>query len=216
MWAEHIGADLPELASRVADEMGWVALALRFRGCGTSTGDFSLQGWVDDVKAALRYCQDAGFGDRVWICGFGTGGSVGLIAAADVEAVAGVAMAGSPADFDDWFQNHERLLAHAHQVGAIKTETFPTDLQGWKEQLGATRAVDGAERYGPRPLFVLHGGDDEVVPQVDARIVAEAHGAAELRVMPGAGHQLRHDPRAIAVLLGWLARSRNAQAQSQT
>jgi len=32
-----------------------------------------------------------------------------------------------------------------------------------------------------------------------------------LRIIPGAGHELRHDPRAIAVLLGWLSRLQNAR-----
>ena len=41
------------------------------------------------------------------------------------------------------------------------------------------------------------------------RETLEAHGAAELRLIPGAGHRLRHDPRAVAVLLGWLDRQRN-------
>jgi putative redox protein len=64
----------------------------------------------------------------------------------------------------------------------------------------------------PRPLLVLHGTEDESVPDFDARVVADAHAAAELRIVQGAGHQLRHDPRAIAVLLGWLDRQRHAPA----
>ena len=36
----------------------------------------------------------------------------------------------------------------------------------------------------------------------------EAHGAAEMRVLEGAGHRMRHDPRAMAVLFGWLDRQR--------
>ena len=39
--------------------------------------------------------------------------------------------------------------------------------------------------------------------------MADAHGSADLRIIGGAGHQLRHDPRAIAVFLGWLDRKRN-------
>jgi len=39
--------------------------------------------------------------------------------------------------------------------------------------------------------------------------LAEAHGSAELRVITGAGHRLRHDPRAVAVLLGWLDRQKS-------
>lgn len=209
VWAEHIGADLPELASRIAEEMEWVGLALRFRGCGSSTGDFSLRGWMDDVRAGLAALREHGKPDRVWVCGFGTGGSVGLAAVADDPNVSGVAMVGSPADFDDWVQNHERLLAHAHQVGAIKTETFPDDLEVWRDELASVKCADAAERLAPTPLFLLHGGADDVVPQIDARLVAEVHGSADLRVISGAGHLLRHDPRAISVLLGWLARSNN-------
>ena len=54
----------------------------------------------------------------------------------------------------------------------------------------------------------MHGDDDDSVPTMDARQLAEAHGGAELRLIHGAGHRLRHDPRAVAVLLGWLDRQR--------
>jgi putative redox protein len=53
-----------------------------------------------------------------------------------------------------------------------------------------------------------------VVPVFDARVLADAHGAADLRIIEGAGHRLRHDPRAVATLLGWLDRQRN-EAQSR-
>jgi hypothetical protein len=35
---------------------------------------------------------------------------------------------------------------------------------------------------------------------------AAATPLAELRLVQAAGHRLRHDPRAIATLLGWLGR----------
>jgi putative redox protein len=60
--------------------------------------------------------------------------------------------------------------------------------------------------------MVLHGDDDESVPTADARALAEAHGSAELRIIAGAGHRLRHDPRALAVLFGWLDRERSRLA----
>jgi putative redox protein len=43
-------------------------------------------------------------------------------------------------------------------------------------------------------------------------VLAAAHGSAEFRLIEGAGHRLRHDPRAIAVLLGWLDRQRTLSA----
>ncbi len=58
-----------------------------------------------------------------------------------------------------------------------------------------------------RPLLVMHGADDDVVSLNDARALADAsHGLAELRIIAGAGHRLRHDPRAVALLTGWMER----------
>lgn len=47
-------------------------------------------------------------------------------------------------------------------------------------------------------------------------LLADAHGGAELRFVAGAGHQLRPDPRAVAVLLGWLDRQKHALPVSST
>ena len=206
VWAERMGGDLPELADRAAQHLGWASLAIRFRSCGTSTGDFSLQGWLDDLTAAIDFLHREHGPDRIWVCGFGTGGAVALIAAAEDPRIVGVAVVGAPADFDDWAANPNRLLAHAKRVGAITSSAFPQDLNGWKEQLKRIRAVEAVEKLPPRPLLVIHGSEDELVPHFDARLLADAHGDAELRFIHGGGHLLRHDPRAISVLLGWLAR----------
>ena len=68
--------------------------------------------------------------------------------------------------------------------------------------------MDAAEELGERSLLVLHGSDDETVPVFDARVLADACLGSDLRIIGGAGHHLRHDPRAVAVLLGWLERQR--------
>jgi hypothetical protein len=44
------------------------------------------------------------------------------------------------------------------------------------------------------------------VPVFDARVLVDAHGSAELRIVSGASHDLRLDPRAVAILVGWLER----------
>ena len=209
VWARHIGADLPELADRIAVRLGCSAVAIRFRGCGDSTGNFSLRGWEADVRAALDFCSTlAGSGSELstWIVGFGTGAAVGLCAAAEDMRVAGVAAVGAPADFDDWASSPNELLTHARLVGAITDPGFPSDLKSWKAELSQVRATAAAERFAPRPLLVLHGSEDMLVPQFDGRSIADAHGNADLRVIMHGGHQLRHDPRAVSVLLGWLDR----------
>jgi putative redox protein len=67
--------------------------------------------------------------------------------------------------------------------------------------------VAAAAKLAPRPLLVCVGTADAVVRVDDARALVAAAGAAgELRIVGGAGHELRHDPRAVASLLGWLDR----------
>ena len=212
--AEQAAAALPELADRMAAEMGWLALALSFRGCGRSEGDFSLAGWLQDLLAAVAHLQATEPVAGVWIAGFGTGGALAVCAAAEEPAIQGVAALGAPADFDDWASHPRRLLEHAREVGIIKDATFPASVDSWSRELRDLSAIASAPKLAPRPLLVVHGSDDDLVPVFDARVIVDAHGGAELRIMRGAGHRLRHDPRAVAVLLGWLDRQALATRRS--
>ncbi len=209
--AKTVGIDMPELCQRINREFGWNAMAIRFRGCGRSTGEFSLARWVDDATAACRHLRAETQPDNLWVVGFGTGGSVGLVAAAELPDVSGVAMLGSPADFDDWAANPERLLSYSREIGVITSPDFPTNRERWEAELREVRAVEAAEKFPPRPLLVLHGYEDEAVPHFDARMLADAHGGADLRFIRGASHHLRHDPRAMSILLGWLDRQSLAE-----
>jgi putative redox protein len=200
---------LPELADRIAAEMGWVAMSLAFRGCGESEGCFSLQGWLDDLLAAVAHLTATQNVTGVWLAGFGTGGALAICAAAAEPSIRGVAALGAPADFDDWASHPRRLLEHAREVGMVDDPGYPASFDEWSRELKQIRAVEVAHDMLPRSLLVVHGSDDDLVPVFDARVLVDAHGAAELRILSGAGHRLRHDPRAIAVLLGWLDRQRN-------
>lgn len=200
---------LPELAERIAAEMGWVAMALAFRGCGASEGSFSLRGWYDDLLAAVDHLRAHEPISGVWLTGFGTGGALSICAAAERPDVRGVAALGAPADFDDWASHPRRLLEHAREVGMISDPTFPANVDAWARELRELRAAEFAPKLAPRPLLIVHGSEDDLVPVFDARVLVDAHGEAELRIVNGAGHRLRHDPRAVAILLGWLDRQRN-------
>ncbi|MBK5221343.1 MAG: alpha/beta hydrolase [Acidimicrobiia bacterium] len=199
----------PELADRLANEMGWVALCFTYRGCGRSEGDFSMGGWLRDTGAAVAELHDHPKVGGVWAAGFGTGGALSICASAADPRVKGVVALGAPADFDDWASHPRRLLDHAREQAAISDPSFPPSLDQWSRELREIRAVAAAAELAPRPLLVVHGSEDDLVPVFDARVNSDAHGAADLRIIQGAGHQLRHDPRAIAVLLGWLDRQRH-------
>ena len=207
--ARHSAGTFPELVDRIANELGWAAMTFTFRGCGDSEGHFSLAGWVADLRAAINHLVAESEPTGVWLAGTATGASLALCIAADDPRVQGVAAIAARADFDDWAGQPRRLLEHAREVGAVRDPSFPASFDQWSRELRGLRPLDAARRFAPRSLLVLHGDDDDTVPLTDARQIAQAHGSAELRVIGGAGHRLRHDPRAVAVLLGWLDRQRN-------
>ncbi len=206
--ARRSGGTFPQLIDRIAHDLGYVGMAFNFRGTGTSGGDFSLQGWVDDLRSAVDYISAMTHPTRVVLVGTNTGGSIAICVAADDPRVRAAALLSPRADFDDWSDHPRRFLEHAREIGAIKAPGFPPSFEEWSRAFRRFRPVDAARRFGPRPLLVMHGDDDESVPSSEARQLAAAHGSAELSVFSGAGHRLRHDPRAIAVLLGWLDRVR--------
>ena len=208
--ARQSALTFPQLLDRIASELGWVGLTFTFRGCGTSEGDFSMQGWVDDLRAAIDHMEKEANPNGIWLIGTNTGGALALGGAADDPRVKGCALLGPRADFDDWAAQPRRFLEHAREIGAIRRPGFPSSFDEWSRELRRFRPIDAARRFAPRPLLVMHGEDDESVPVADSRVLAEAHGSAETRIIAGAGHRLRHDPRAVAVLFGWLDRQRPA------
>jgi uncharacterized protein len=200
------GLTYPELADRIAADCGWTVLTFNFRGTGLSRGDFSLGGWLDDLRAAVDQLTAENEVAGVWLCGASTGGSLAICAAAEDERVRGVAALSARADFEDWAQHPRRFLDHAREIGVIRDPKFPGDAEKWVRELQETRPLVLAAKLAPRPLLLVQGSDDDHVPAIDARALADWHGSAELRMIQGAGHRLRHDPRAIAVLIGWLDR----------
>ena len=205
--ATSSGESYPELADRLAEETGWSVLTFNFRGTGDSEGDFSLGGWLADLRAAVSHLRQQDGVDGVWVAGFGTGGSIALCGAAEDPAIAGVAAFAAPADFHDWASDPRRFLDHARSVGVVRSAGYPADLEAWALELKEIRPLASIHRIPPRPVLIVHGVEDEVVALVDARALADAADAEiELRVLNGGGHRLRHDPRAIAVLMGWLER----------
>ena len=205
--AARTGRSLPQLADRLAAESGWRVLAGCLRGIGESAGDFSLCGWLEDLGVLVDHATVLAAGGGVWVVGFGVGGAVGLCLAASDSRVRGVGCLAAPATFADWAQDPAAMVDTARRVGVIRRHGFPDHLAGWAREFTELRPVEASALTAPRPLLVVHGADDDEVPVSDARLLADAAGrSAELRILPGAGHRLRADPRAMALLMGWLER----------
>jgi putative redox protein len=205
--AHQSAMTVPQLADRVASDFGWAALTLTLSGCGTSEGDFALSAWLEDLANAVAHLQESVSASPIVITGTGLGGPLALAVGATDPEIAGVAALAPQVDLSDWGSHARRLVEHAREIGAIRTPGFPTDLESWANEFRRFDPLGAARRFAPRPLLIICGSEDERFPLSEARSLAEAHGSAELRVLPGGGNRPRHDPRAVAILMGWLSRT---------
>lgn len=208
--AADIGRTYPSLADRLAQESGFRVTIGMLRGAGGSEGDFSAGGWLEDLDFLVDR-QVGTAGGRVWLVGFGLGGAVALRQAARDDRVAGAAVLAGPADLAAWVSDRAAVLARCRRSGVITTAGFPEDEAAWAAELVALQPLEAAGKLAGRPLLVVHGTADDEVPTAAARALADAAvptGPVDLRVVPGAGHWLRADPRVVATLIGWVERQR--------
>jgi putative redox protein len=195
----------PALADRLTRESGWRVVTAALRGAGSSPGDFSALGWLDDLTFVAE-AEIPPAAPRL-VVGFGFGGVLALHLAASDERVAGVACLGTPADLAPLAGDPAGLLERCRRIGVVTTPGFPASADAWAKELSVLHPAEDAALLKGRPLLMVHGSEDPGVPLAEARSLLDAAtGPSELHVVFGAGRWLRADPRVIAILVGWLER----------
>ncbi len=201
------GPMYPTLADRLGAECGLRVVVSLLRGVGGSDGDFSANGWIDDLRFMVDH--EVGPDGRALVVGFGLGATVALRLGALESRVCGVAAVGPAFDFMPYAGNPAALVAHCRATGVIADPGFPPDDEAWLTELIDLAPLEAVALFGSKPLLVVRGTEDPEVPQSWALSLVEASGgSAELRVVPGAGHSVRADPRVVATLIGWTERQR--------
>jgi uncharacterized protein len=206
--AADVALTYPALADRLTRETGWQVVTGTLRGAGQSAGDFSAQGWLDDLAFIMD--SEVPAGTPRWLVGFGFGGVLALHLASGDDRVGGVACLGSPATLGALTDDPAQFIERCAGTGLISTPGYPSSPDTWAKELSVLHPMEDAELLKGRPLLVVHGAEDPDTTVDSARALAEAAtGPSDLRVVFGAGHWLRADPRVIAILVGWLERRRH-------
>lgn len=200
-------ATYPMLADRLAHDAGWAVLAFNFRGAGQSGGNFSIQGWIEDLRGVIDWMEGRADISGTWVTGASLGGSVAICEAVTDDRVRGICTLAAPATMKDWADDPKSVLRRSREMGLFADKDFPPDEKAWCEEIKKFSPLECARNLGSRELFVLQGTDDDTVAPTDAReLFQAAQPNADIRMLYAGGHRLRHDPRAVALMLGWLDR----------
>lgn len=151
-------------------------LMFDYRGYGRSdpAGSLRRAALFTDTLAAIDYAKSRPdvLPDRIGMYGVSLGGSFALHAAAERAEIRSVV---SIAAFSSW-----AAIANDHSRGL-----------GWLLMPRGLDAIDSIQRLGGRPVLLVHGTADSIVPVRHAEILraaAAGNAACELVLVPDAEH----------------------------
>jgi len=163
---------------------GYGVLSWDFRAHGESEGETCTLGYHEalDVEAALDFALAQPEVDRVGIWGGSMGGIAALRAAVRRPEIEAIAIDSVPTSVADTVQITVRpaflrqFVCHAAKWG---TGLDPESL----------RPVDEIGRLNPRPLFIIQGTADQLIPVDSAQRLYDAAGEPRtLWIEPGVRH----------------------------
>jgi len=189
---------------------GYAACWFFFRGCYEAPGDFSAAGWSRDLEAtldALAAREEVDGLPRVLV-GSSAGGATAIAVGSRRDDVVAVATLAAVASWSvEGAGDGPALLQRLRNSGLIRDPAFPRDVDAWTAEFVDEAAEKHVGAITPRPLLLIHGDADDVVPYTHAeRLFSFAGEPKELARIPAGAHQLRRDRRAVEALLDWLNR----------
>jgi len=188
---------------------GFVTLIFNFRGAGKSQGNLDLLDWSRDLEVAVDFLYNLEETDKTELCllGFSGGAAVSVYATAHDQRISSLTACACPADFNS-LADKERAssaIQHFRDIGVIRDDGFPASMETWLNNFETVSPIHWVDKVSPRPLLLVHGDADEVVPLEHAyRLYQKAREPKELLVIPGARHRLRLEEKAMAAILDCL------------
>jgi fermentation-respiration switch protein FrsA (DUF1100 family) len=151
------------------NETGFNVLMFDFRAHGRSEGDRVSLGYFErqDLLGAIDYLRSRGI-TEVGVMGFSMGGAVGLVAAAQNEAICAVISDGGFARLEGAVRGWglERGLPHWL---ALTTARLIITVTGWRlgVRLSEADPIQWVARIAPRAVLFIHGDQDPFVTITD-------------------------------------------------
>jgi fermentation-respiration switch protein FrsA (DUF1100 family) len=184
----EFGGEFPEFAAAL-QQRGFAVLMIDLRGHGASGDAHQSFGLNErrDVLGALDWLLAQGFAPgRIGVLGVSMGGAAALGAAAETDAIGAVVSDSSYAAILPIIEEAWPAASGLPDAFLPVTLVMGEILLGY--DLSAARPVDDLVRVAARPVLLIHGDQDQLIPLDDAYELQHAAPQAELWVLPGVQH----------------------------
>jgi len=194
-------------------ERGWNSLIFHYRGNWGSEGVYNFKTIPGDVSAALDYlCSGAHpqvKTDSFVVLGHSLGSWAAILCAEKDQRISAVAVYGAVCD-PRQFTWTEDILEQEFTpwLPGFSNEMF---LDQWAELDAEYSPVEQVEKLAPRPLLIIHGENDDVIPffQADELNRRANPTSTQYITHPNANHSFTwHRGWLLWVLWAWLEQRR--------
>lgn len=168
-------------AARYLCKKGFVVLRFDFRGSGESAGlfqDMTVSEEIADLRAALNWIgkRNEVLEERIGVNGLSLGGAVAILTASRDPQIKAVSLWSTMSDFSPIQQVHPDFRTE------LSKQTFLDIPSG--DRVGKDLLLDidkhniltEISKISPRPVFIVHGMQDMVVPLWHAKKLYEKAG----------------------------------------
>jgi fermentation-respiration switch protein FrsA (DUF1100 family) len=168
---------------------GCNVLMFDFRGHGRSPGDIVTIGYLErrDVLGAIEFVKQKGF-KRIALLGFSMGGVLAILTGAVSPDVKVVISDSAPVHLTTALRERivEMGIPRFAAIVIAWLIVAATSLRLWAN-LFDYDAICWVGKIAPRPLYLLHGGADQYVPDFN-ELVKAAGPSAQVWDVPNIGH----------------------------
>lgn len=177
--------------ANVLHAAGFNVFTYDMRGCGHSGGAVTLGALEqDDLRSVVDFVAARSDGDpqRIGALGFSMGAAATVLAAADDPRIKAVVNDSGWSDVKHWLKPRVLDLV-LHPRSRFSPISLKLVELRTRVHLGRLRPIDVIGRLSPRPIFIIHGARDAIVPPPDSeRNFAAAGAPCELWIVEGAAH----------------------------